>query len=172
MKIIRLPRRNYSQSSEYFNTLANNSLVRLHVEYASAAWSRFERRHVNALEDVQWSAKRFACSDYSRFSSVTSMQQSIGWDIHEVCLLISISPVMYKIVRDLAHLILRPSTLAYRGTRSNNPERFRHISAHSNAYKFYFSPRTIQSQLLFLKGTPYQIKANIVQWRNIVYCCK
>ena len=37
-----------------------------------------------ALEAVQRYAIRFVCSDYSQFSSVTSMQHSLGTDTLEV----------------------------------------------------------------------------------------
>lgn len=169
--ILDLPCRNYSQSSEYLNTLAYNSLVRPHVEYVSSAWSPFDRRHITALEDVRRSAIRFACSVYSRFLCVTSTQQSLGWDILKILRHISATTMMHKAVHNLAHLIFPPSVnLAYGDTRSNHPYRFRHISTHGNAYKFSFSPRTMQSQWPFPKGTPYQLHANIVQLRNVVYC--
>ena len=47
MRILGLLRRNFSGSSQYFKTQAYNSLVRPHVEYASAAWSPFEKQHIN-----------------------------------------------------------------------------------------------------------------------------
>ena len=46
MKILGLLRRNFSGSSQYVKTQAYNSLVvRPHVEYASVAWSPFEKQH-------------------------------------------------------------------------------------------------------------------------------
>ena len=69
MKILGLLRRNFSGSSQYVKTKAYNSLVRPHVEYASAAWSPFEKQHIKALEAVQRCSIRFVCSDYSQFSS-------------------------------------------------------------------------------------------------------
>ena len=82
--ILGLLRRNLSRSSQYVKSQAKNYLIRPHLEYASAAWNSFEKQHVCALEAVQRSAIRFVCSDYSRISSVTSMQQSLGWDTLEV----------------------------------------------------------------------------------------
>ena len=72
------------------------SLVRPHVEYESVAWSPFEKRHIQALEAVQRCAIRFVCSDYSEFSSVTFMQDSLGWDTFEVSR-------MYKAVHNRTH---------------------------------------------------------------------
>ena len=65
---------------------------------------------------------------------------------------------MHKAVHNLARLTFPPSvSLAYGGTRSNHPDRFKHISNQCNAHKFSFSPRTMQSQRPFPKGTPCQL---------------
>ena len=73
MKILGLLHRNFSGSSQYVKTQAYNSLVRPHIEYASAAaWSPFEKQHIKVLEVVQCCTVRFVFSDYSQFSSVTS----------------------------------------------------------------------------------------------------
>ena len=72
-KILGLLRRNLSSCSKYVKEQANNSLVRSRVEYASPSWSPFENQHIVALESIQRSDARFVCSDYSSYSSVTSM---------------------------------------------------------------------------------------------------
>ena len=100
MKILGLLHRNFSGSSQYVKTKAYNSLVRPHVEYASAAWSPFVKQHIKALEAVQRCAIRFVCSDYSQFSSVSSMQHSLGWDTPEVCRHLSAATIMYKAVHN------------------------------------------------------------------------
>ena len=136
MKILGLLRRNVSGSSQYVKTQAYNSLVRPHVEYASAAWSPFEKQDIKALEAVQCCAIRFVCSDYSQFSSVTSMQHSLDWDILEVRRHVNAATIMYEAVHNLTHLTFPASvTLAHRSNRSNHPHKFRHTFAHTNAYK-------------------------------------
>ena len=84
MKILGLLRRNFSGSSQYVKTQAYNSLVRPRIGHASAAWNCFEKQHTEPLEAVQHCAIRFVCSDYSQFSSITSMQLLLGWDTLEV----------------------------------------------------------------------------------------
>ena len=144
MKILGLLRRNFLRSSQYVKSQAYNSLIRPHLEYASAVWNPFEKQHVCALEAVQCSAIRFVCSDYSKFSSVTSMQQSLGWDTPEVLRHLSAVTMMFKAVHNLNRLTLPASVnLVHSGTQSNHTYKFRHIFVHSNAYKFSFFPRTI-----------------------------
>ena len=131
MKILGLLRRNFSGSSQYVKTQAYNSLVRPHVEYASAAWSPFEKQHIKALEAVQCCAIRFVCSDYSQFSSVTSMQHSLGWDTLEVRRHLNAAVIMYKAVHNWTQLTFPASvTLAHRSNRSHHPHKYRHLCSH------------------------------------------
>ena len=110
-KILGLWGRNFSGSSQYVKTQAYNSLVRPHVEYASAAWSPFEKQRIKALETVQCCAIRFVCSDYSQFSSVTSMQHSLGWDTLEVRRHLNTATIMYKAVHNWTHLTFPASVI-------------------------------------------------------------
>ena len=88
------------------------------------------------LEAVQRSDIRFVCSDYSRFCSVTSMHQSLGWDTLEVRRHLSAVTMIFKAVHNLNRLTLPASVnLVHSGTRSNHPYKFSHIFAHSNAYE-------------------------------------
>ena len=114
MKILGLLRRNFSGSGQYVKTQAYNSLVRPHVEYASAAWSPFEKQHIKALEAVQRCAIKFICSDYSQFSSVTSMtsmQHSLGWDTLEVRRHLNTATIMHKAVHNWTHLTFPASVI-------------------------------------------------------------
>ena len=54
-----------------------SSSVKSCVEYASPCWSPFEKLHI---ESIQRAAVRCFCCDYSSYSSVTGMTQSLGWD--------------------------------------------------------------------------------------------
>ena len=56
---------------------------------------------------------------------------------------ISTVTMMFKAVHNLNCLTLPVSVnLVHSGTQSNHPYKFRHIFAHSNAYKFSFFPGT------------------------------
>ena len=65
MKILSLPRRNFSSCSPPVNQFAYNSLVRPRVEYVTAAWNPFEKQHITSLKNVQRGAVRLFCGDYS-----------------------------------------------------------------------------------------------------------
>ena len=143
-KILGLLRRNLFSCSNYVKEQAYNSLVRSCDEYASPCWSPFEKQHIASIESIQRAAARFVCSDYSRYSSVTGMTQSLGWDDLEKRRNVESVMMMYKVVNNLV-LIPLPNSVqpSYSRTRANHPYKFMHIFANSNAYKHSFFPRVI-----------------------------
>ena len=87
-----------------------------------------KKQHIKALEAIQRRAIRFVCSDYSQFSSVTSMQHSLGWDTLEVRQHLSTATIMYKDMHNRTHLTFPTSViLAHKGNHSNHPYKFRLI---------------------------------------------
>ena len=82
-KILGLLRRNLSHGSSKVKEQAYNSLVRPRVEYATSAWAPYEQQHIASIEAVQRSALRFVTGDYSRYSSVTQMRETLGWETLE-----------------------------------------------------------------------------------------
>ena len=82
--ILGLQRRNLSRCSSKVKEQAYNSLVRPRVEYATPAWAPYEKQHVASIEAaVQRSALGFVTGDYSRYSSVTQMKETLGWETLE-----------------------------------------------------------------------------------------
>jgi len=53
--------------------LAYTSLIRPHVEFASAAWDPYTARDINQLDKVQCRAARFVNNDYCRTTSVCGL---------------------------------------------------------------------------------------------------
>ena len=77
-KILGLLRRNLSHCSSKVKEQAYNSLVRPRVGYATPAWAPYaEKQLIASIEAVQWSVLRFVTGDYSRYSSVTSMRETL-----------------------------------------------------------------------------------------------
>ena len=127
VKILGLLRRNFSGSSQYVKTQAYNSLVRPHVEYASAAWNLSEKQHIKK--------KRIGSCPTLRYEICL-----LGWDTLEVRRHLSAATMMFKAVHNETRLTFPASvTLVHRGNRSNHPHKFRRIFARTNAYKFSFS---------------------------------
>ena len=54
------------------------SLVRLILEYAAVVWAPHTLSAITSIEKIQRHATRFICGDYSRYSSVTEMLQSLS----------------------------------------------------------------------------------------------
>ena len=79
-KTLGLLRRNLSHCSPKVKEQAFNSLVRPRVEYATPVLAPNGKQHIASIEAVQRSALRFVIGDYSRYSSVTQMRETLGWE--------------------------------------------------------------------------------------------
>ena len=59
---------------------AYTTLVRPHLENASAVWDPYRQHHINSIEMVQCRAARFVTSNYQREpGTVTTILQNLGW---------------------------------------------------------------------------------------------
>ena len=79
-KTFGLLHRNLSHCTYKVKEQAYNSLVRPRAKYATPAWAPYEKQHVTSIEAVQRSALRFITRDYSGYSSVTQMRETLGWE--------------------------------------------------------------------------------------------
>ena len=73
-------RRNTRGMSRSVKDTAYKTLVRPHLEYASAVWDPFTRQDIHKLEQVQRSAARLVTGDFRRSSSVTGMLEDLKWE--------------------------------------------------------------------------------------------
>ena len=58
-------------------TLAYTSLIRPHLEFASAAWEPYTARDISQLDKVQRRAARFVKNDYRRTTSVSGLVRDL-----------------------------------------------------------------------------------------------
>ena len=66
-------RRNLGKCFQDVKDKAYKSLVRPHMESATAAWDPFTRKNIDELEKIQRRAARFVTGVYSRYQSVSKL---------------------------------------------------------------------------------------------------
>ena len=66
-------RRNLGRCSQDVKDQAYKSLVRPHMEYATAAWDPYTKNNIDELEKVQRRAATFVTGVYSRYQSVSKL---------------------------------------------------------------------------------------------------
>ena len=96
--------------------------VRPILEYGSCAWDphKGNQDQVDALQSAQNKAARFVYSDWSRYSSVSSMNQALGWETLQDRRAISRLVMFHKIKHSLVAIPLTlfsvpPCTMITRG---------------------------------------------------------
>ena len=87
------------------------TLVRPKLEYASCVWNPCRHQNVNKIESVQRRAARYVFNDNSRYSHVTPMVQSLGWDSLHHRRLLSQGTVFYKIYMGHVGISLPPDVI-------------------------------------------------------------
>ena len=112
------------------------------VEYASSVWSPATVSHINQLEKVQRQAARFVCNDYTRQSSVSEMNSSLGWDTLQQMRDNARTIMLYKIQHNLVDITPDPPLRNARRSKGN-PEQFSQLYVQKNVYQNSFFPTNI-----------------------------
>ena len=86
--------------------MAYNTIVRPHLEYASAVWSPYTKEKIGKIEKVQRWVARWVSNDYSTYSSVTDMLSNLGWRSLENRRIGARLTMFYKIVYGLVAIPL------------------------------------------------------------------
>ena len=125
---------------------AYNMLVRPKLEYGSIAWSPHTQNNIDTLEKIHRSAARFVVHDHRRTTSVTHMQDKLGWQTLETRRLQHQLVFLYKIKYNLLNISL-PQHLVVPCTRTRNsdPNKFVQIPTRINTYAYSFYPRIIRA---------------------------
>ena len=88
------------------NAYINKTLVRPQIEYASTIWDPFTQENQNKIEMVRRRAARFACNNYRREASVTTMLDELGWHSLKKWRADQRLIMLYKIVNNLVEVDL------------------------------------------------------------------
>ncbi|XP_072028158.1 uncharacterized protein [Amphiura filiformis] len=96
--------RNLSHGSHKVKEAVYNTFIRPTVEYAATSWDSHTQRNTSKLEQVQRSSARYVMSDYSKYSSVSTMLKHLGWTSLQERRLQSRLHMMYKISNNLVDI--------------------------------------------------------------------
>jgi len=143
-KTLNFIRRNVSVCSRRYRSLAYLSLVRPHLEYASAVWDPHYGIHIDLLNKIQNRAARFCMADYRCTSSVSQMVNHLGWPLLPSRRKASRLVELYKVINGLSpvanDLLQMPVS---RKLSAMSRQSFINIFARTDSFKFSFFPRTV-----------------------------
>jgi len=122
---------------------AYHTYVRPILEYAVTALAPYTQWNINKLEGIQCWAARFVMSDFSTYSSVSTMLSNLKWEtLH--CRRYTLNLIMFfKILNNLVELLLpnyiNPNISITRGHKS----KFSILYIRIDTYKYSFFPATV-----------------------------
>ena len=144
IKTLNFVKRNTFICSQRYRALAYNSLVRPHLEYASASWDPHYVKHISLLEKVQNNAVIVVYLAYDRHTSVSALKTGLTWPLLETRRRVSRLTEFYKVVVGSSPI---PGTCLNRSavhTRAAVDNKFRNLYCRTDTYKFSFFLRSIR----------------------------
>ena len=111
------------------------------LEYAAVVWAPHTLSAITYIEKIQRYATRFICGDYSRYSSVTEMLQSLSLPTlsqrRDTAKVIFLYKILHQAVDvSVSGYYLTPVSWNTRG----HPSRFIQLQTNIDAYKYSFYP--------------------------------
>ena len=120
-----LLQRNLKTAPKDVKTQCYVSLVRPTLEYAATVWDPPNQTDANRLEKVQRRCARYVCNDFSRYSSVTEMLESLQWDTLAERRAKAKAVMMYRIRHDQVDISLHDHFNQLTTRSRGNPDKFR-----------------------------------------------
>ena len=143
-KTLNFIRRNLYSCNQEAKKLAYVSLVRPHLEYASAAWDVNTQANINTLESVQKRAARFIVRNYNWDASASQLVKELQLPTLSERRKHSRLVIFYKAVNGISPISLSHLSTSSRLTRSSSSGLcFNHLQPKTNCFKYSFFPRTV-----------------------------
>ena len=141
--VLNFLRRNLDIRNQQLKSLAYKSCVRPLLEYAHTVWDPYTSNLITKLEMVQRRAARFACNNYNRTASVTSMMKDLEWETLEerrrTARLVMFHKIHYNKVAIEMKLNIKNNR---RASRRENRQSYHIPPSPVNYFKCSFYPRT------------------------------
>jgi hypothetical protein len=142
-KTLGLLKRNIKTKHEKVKSLSYQTLVRPQLEYASPVWSPHTQVNKHNIEMIQRRAVRWVKNDYSHYTSVTQLQNTLNWRTLENRRIDAKLVLFYKVYHHLVAISL-PSYLEAptRLNRHMHPLSLRQVHTGYDYFKYSFFPHT------------------------------
>jgi len=142
-RLLNFVRRNIYCCSTEAKALAYISLIRPHLEYASAAWDPYTARDSNQLDSVKRRAARFVKKDYRRITSISQLVVQLDWESLSDRRMNARLSLFYKGLHGLAAVPVDQLQRSTRCTRYSGTDTFITLPSRIDCYKYSFLPRTV-----------------------------
>jgi len=107
-----------------------------------AAWAPHTQQNINKLEGIQRRTTRFVMSDFSTYSSVSTMLSNLMWEtLHHRRK--SLNLMFFKILNNLVELCLPNYIIPHISITRGHKSKFSILYTRIDAYKYSFFPATI-----------------------------
>ena len=146
---LRFIKRNIKTNNRNIKERAYVTYVRPQLEYCSTVWHPWQKSLIHEVERVQRAAARYVMNDYSPYSSVTSMLNTLKWQTLEQRRIYSSLIIFYKINNNLI-TVDHNHLIKTRGLDYAIP--FSRTQYHMNS----FFPRTIR----YWNSLPVSVKSS------------
>lgn len=123
--------RNFSGCPKKNKEQLYNTLVKPHLQYASAAWNPGTKKNKDILENVQRRAARYIMADFNQTSSVTDMLHQLTWETIEESRIKTRLRTLHKIITN---------QLAIDGSIYIKPKPLRNRRGHDQQYVLHETP--------------------------------
>jgi len=160
-RVLNFIRRNFYDCAPSIKEKLYHTLVRPHLDYATASWDPFTRKNIDNIERIQKRAARFVSGIYGKDTSITSILQNLQWDPLQVRRKSHRLTSFYKIVNgqlDINH----SSFITPKITRNRRGHsiQFQQQRASTDAFANSFFIRTIPEWNQLLTTTVNQPSVN------------